>query len=149
LQVRAWTAASAGVASAAAAGHPKHHGKPKPTAVSAPQVSGNKLASALLPASAFGDGFYADGQFTTGGSLLSSSSRVSLSSMSCADFELQSDIDSDSLEFPWYNATTAVLAGTNVYLIYEVSGTTDPVNHSLLSQLISRTRALYPKSSRR
>jgi hypothetical protein len=59
---------------------------------------------------------------------------------------LQSDIDSDFLEFSFYNATTTVLAGTNVYMIYETNGTNDTIEPSLLSQLISRTQALYRKS---
>lgn len=73
----------AGSAGAAQLGH-KPAGKPKP----APQVSGVRLQSALLPASTFGDGTFTDlGRFNTGGRLLPANARIKPSSLSCADFE--------------------------------------------------------------
>jgi hypothetical protein len=51
------------------------------------QVSGNKLKSALLPASTFGSGFKLDGTFSTGKSLWHQKARNHVLTMSCADFE--------------------------------------------------------------
>jgi hypothetical protein len=73
---------SLGMAGAAAA--PLGH-KPKPKP--APQVTGVRLQSALLPASAFGDGFARVDGLNTGKKLWSSQVRVKPSSMSCLDFE--------------------------------------------------------------
>ena len=60
--------ASAGTASAAPLGKPKH---PKPRHHAVTQVTGTKLATALLPASAFGNGHTASDKFSTGRSLWS------------------------------------------------------------------------------
>ena len=54
----------------------------------APQVTGTKLQSALLPASAFGSGFTVDSHLNTGRKLWSTKVRVKPSSQSCAAFEL-------------------------------------------------------------
>lgn len=51
------------------------------------QVSGNRLRSALLPASTFGSGFKLDGSFSTGKSLLHLKALNHVPTMSCADFE--------------------------------------------------------------
>jgi hypothetical protein len=56
--------------------------KPKP----APQVTGSRLQSALLPASAFGDGFTVVDHKNTGSKLLSTKARLKPSSLSCATF---------------------------------------------------------------
>jgi hypothetical protein len=74
--------ATAGLAAAQPLGHPKKH-KPKPP----PQIAGSRLKSALLPASAFGDGFTGASAVNTGGRLLSSHARHHIPSMSCSDFE--------------------------------------------------------------
>jgi hypothetical protein len=56
--------------------------KPKP----APQVTGTRLQSALLPASAFGGGFTVTDHKNTGGKLLSTKALLKPSSLSCATF---------------------------------------------------------------
>jgi hypothetical protein len=56
--------------------------KPKP----APQVTGARLQSALLPASAFGDGFTVVDHKNTGSKLLSTKALLKPSSLSCATF---------------------------------------------------------------
>jgi hypothetical protein len=56
--------------------------KPKP----APQVTGSRLQSALLPASAFGDGFTVVNHKNTGAKLLSTKALLKPSSLSCATF---------------------------------------------------------------
>ena len=75
------TALSLGMAGSAAASPLSH--KPKP----APQVTGVRLQSALLPASAFGDGFTATDRLNTGNKLLSTRTRIKPSSLSCVNFE--------------------------------------------------------------
>ena len=54
----------------------------------APQVTGTRLASALLPASAFGDGFTVADHLNTGNKLLSTKARIKPSSLSCRTFEM-------------------------------------------------------------
>ena len=56
--------------------------KPKP----APQVTGSRLQSALLSASAFGDGFTVVDHKNTSAKLLSTKARLKPSSLSCATF---------------------------------------------------------------
>jgi hypothetical protein len=56
--------------------------KPKP----APQVTGSRLQSALLPASAFGDGFTVVDHKNTGSKLLSTKALLKPSRLSCATF---------------------------------------------------------------
>jgi hypothetical protein len=73
---------TAGAAAASPLGHPKHH-KPKPKAVT--QVTGKKLATALLPASAFEVGYTKSGEVDTGGSLFSSHVTQGASSIPCDD----------------------------------------------------------------
>jgi hypothetical protein len=58
-------------------------GKPKPP----PQVTGSRLASALLPASSFGDGFTATGRLNTGNRYWSTRASIKPSTLSCATFE--------------------------------------------------------------
>ena len=58
--------------------------KPKP----APQVTGTRLQSALLPASAFGAGFTVTDHLNTGKKLLSTKARIKLSSLSCENFAI-------------------------------------------------------------
>jgi hypothetical protein len=231
---------SAGAATASPAGHPKPH-KPKPA--SYPQVSGYRLASALLPTSAFGDRFQVWIRQSTGNRLGSAHAAITPGSMSCKNFEtysiiggwgdtagaqdgvfntspdisgypslvldafqnvvqfaspraaatfynqeyakyqacpslslslpdslgggtedlanqslarttlgkfqafnlIQSDIQSNFAANSWYRSTLVVLAGTNVYTIFETNGTNDPVSPDLMTKLISRTQALYPR----
>lgn len=73
--------ALSGSAGAQPLGHPKKH-KPKP-----PQVTGSRLRTALLPGSAFGDGFTGSDAISTGGRLLPATARYHVPSMSCSDFE--------------------------------------------------------------
>lgn len=75
------TAASAGIASAATAGHPKHHSKP------VTQVTGSTLAKALVPASAFGSSYSAHTS-STGKHLWSTKPAVTLASQSCKNFQV-------------------------------------------------------------
>jgi hypothetical protein len=75
------TALSLGAAGSAAASSLSH--KPKP----APQVTGNRLQSALLPGSAFGDGFTVTRRLNTGNKLWPARARIKPSSLSCANFE--------------------------------------------------------------
>jgi len=53
----------------------------------APQVTGVRLQSALLPASAFGNGFTASQRLNSGNKLASTRVDVKPSSLSCTDFE--------------------------------------------------------------
>ena len=223
------------------AGHPK---KPKPKPKPVPQVTGVRLKSALLSASAFGDGFSTRDERDTGYRLWPTRSWMSPTSLSCANFEAVSynggfgntagafefadnqnpfgtypntvllysqavyqfgstkaaasyysqarakysgcqefsepnkgdpvlgggsfDVTTLSVtkvtiakdqafnvtesaafsEAPGeslYQNAAVVLAGTNVYTIFDISGTNDAVSTSLLSSLISRTQAVYPK----
>ena len=57
--------------------------RPKP----APQVTGTRLQSALLPASAFGDGFAVTQRLNTGNRLRSPRAIIRPSGLSCATFE--------------------------------------------------------------
>jgi len=52
-----------------------------------PQVTGSRLQSALLPVSAFGDGFTVAGPLNTGNKLRSGRAVIKPSSLSCIDFE--------------------------------------------------------------
>jgi hypothetical protein len=74
----------AGMAAASPLGQPKHH-KPKPKHTAITQVSGKKLATALLPGSAFGVGYTKSGEVDTGGGLLSSHVTQGASSIPCDD----------------------------------------------------------------
>ena len=58
-------------------------GKPKPP----PQVTGSRLASALLPASSFGDGFTVTDHINTGNRYLSTKTFLKPSTMNCQAFE--------------------------------------------------------------
>lgn len=222
-------------------GKPKHHTKPKPKPY--PQVTGSRLATALLPASAFGDGFQAWGIQSTGGSVRSSKAAITPGKLSCTTFEtlsilgpwgdtagaqdgvvntsadissfpsllldgfqsvkqfaspaaattfynqvaakygacqsvtlpvpdvegggtedltdqsltkimvgkyhafslIQSDVLSNFATLTFYRAVTVVLAGTNVYTVYETDGTNDPVSPDLIGKLVSRVQGLYPR----
>jgi hypothetical protein len=75
------TALCAGMGGSAMASPLSHHPKP------APQVSGTRLQSALLPASAFGDGFTVANRLNTGNSLWSTRAIAKPSSLSCQTFE--------------------------------------------------------------
>jgi hypothetical protein len=75
------TALSLGLAGSALASPLSH--KPKP----APQVTGARLQSALLPASAFGDGFTVVGRLNTGNRLWSPQAHIKPSGLSCTNFE--------------------------------------------------------------
>ncbi len=75
------TALSLGMAGAAAASPLSHKAKP------APQVSGVRLQSALLPTSAFGDGFTVAYRLNSGKKLWSTRARIKPSSLSCVNFE--------------------------------------------------------------
>ncbi len=76
---------SLGLAGSAQAEQLSHKLKPKPKP--APQVPGARLQSALLPASAFGDGFAVFQHLNTGNNLWSTNARIKLSSLSCVNFE--------------------------------------------------------------
>jgi len=58
------------------------------TSKPAPQVTGSRLQSALLPASAFGNGFTVTQRLNSGNKLASTRVRIKPSSLSCAGFEL-------------------------------------------------------------
>jgi hypothetical protein len=73
--------AAAGSAAAQPLGHSSQH---KPAAV--PQVTGSRLASALLPTSAFGSDFGLYGWANSGGKLSSTRARQTPSSLSCGVF---------------------------------------------------------------
>jgi hypothetical protein len=75
------TALSLGMAGSAAASPLSP--KPKP----APQATGVRLQSALLPTSAFGDGFTVTDRLNTGKKLWSTRARIKPSSLSCVNFE--------------------------------------------------------------
>ncbi len=57
-------------------------------AAPAPQVTGVRLQSALLPASAFGDGFVVTQRLNTGKKLWSTRALIKPSKLSCANFEM-------------------------------------------------------------
>ena len=219
--------------SAVAAPHSGHRAKP------APQVTGARLQSALLPASAFGDGFTVANRLNTGSRLRSTHASIKPSGLSCQTFEeyifvagfgntagavdgvdnpnpnfadypslvlagdqavlqfkttqaaasfynaayarykqcsafTESD-PADNLRFElttrslskttigknkafqlnqyvdisslpvanFYQNTTVVLAGTNVYTVDDLNGTNDPIPAALVGKLISRVQALY------
>jgi hypothetical protein len=75
------TALSLGAAGAAAASPLGHKAKP------APQVTGARLQSALLPTSAFGDDYTVTDRLSTGKKLWSTRARFKPSSLSCVKFE--------------------------------------------------------------
>ena len=75
------TALSLGAAGSAAASPLSHNPKP------APQVTGARLQSALLPTSAFGDGFTVTDRLSTGKKLWSTRARFKPSNLSCVNFE--------------------------------------------------------------
>jgi hypothetical protein len=77
----AGTALSAGMAGSALASPASHAAEP------AAQVTGSRLQSALLPASAFGDGFTVAQRLNTGKKLWSAKARIKPSSLSCQNFE--------------------------------------------------------------
>ncbi|HLK73202.1 MAG TPA: hypothetical protein VKU77_06095 [Streptosporangiaceae bacterium] len=76
------TALSLGLAGPALASSLSARSKP------APQVTGTRLQSALLPASAFGAGFTADGHKNTGSKLWSTRVVLKPSSLSCQTFAM-------------------------------------------------------------
>jgi hypothetical protein len=75
------SALALGMAGSAAASTQSHQAKP------APQVTGVRLQSALLPASAFGSGFKVTRRLNTGSKLWSTRARIKPSSLSCVKFE--------------------------------------------------------------
>ncbi|HEX6526778.1 MAG TPA: hypothetical protein VF070_43210 [Streptosporangiaceae bacterium] len=79
------TALSIGMAGAAAASPAGHKPKPKPKP--APQVTGVRLQSALLPASAFGDGFDVFSHLNSGSRLWPTQVHIKPSSLRCQEFE--------------------------------------------------------------
>jgi hypothetical protein len=76
------TALSLGMAGPALASSLSARSKP------APQVTGTRLQSALLPASAFGSGFTAENRKNTGNKLLSTKAVIKPSSLSCRTFAM-------------------------------------------------------------
>jgi hypothetical protein len=54
----------------------------------APQVTGTRLQSALVPVSAFGDGFTVSDRLNTGNGLWSTRAHLKPSSLSCVNFEM-------------------------------------------------------------
>jgi hypothetical protein len=75
-------ALSLGTAGAAVASPLSHHAKP------APQVTGARLQGALLPVSAFGDGFTVNDRLNTGSKLWSAQAHIKPSGLSCVNFEM-------------------------------------------------------------
>jgi len=75
------TALSLGMAGSALASPLSHKARP------APQVTGARLQSALLPASAFGDGFTVTDRLNTGNALWPPHAHLKPSSLSCTHFE--------------------------------------------------------------
>ena len=226
-------ALSLALAGSAAASPLGHASKP------APQVTGVRLQSALLPASAFGSGFTVIGRLNSGKKLRSTRAWIKPSTLSCANFEeyiyvwgfgnTAGAVDSvnnpnpafadypsvvlggdqavlqfktakaaasfysqaytrykqcsaftesdtaDNIQFEltnqsltkttinkhqafqliqyvdisslpalnFYQNTSVVLAGTNVYTIDDVNGTNDPIPTSLLGRFVNRVQALY------
>jgi hypothetical protein len=98
----------------------------------APQVTGTRLQSALLPASAFGSGFTAANRLNTGKKLWSTRTRLKPSNLSCKNFEMYI-----------YVGGFGDTAGANVYTIDNLDGTNDPISASLLGSLMNRVQALY------
>ena len=76
------TALSLGMAGPALASPLSSKSKP------APQVTGPRLQSALLPASAFGDGFTVADHKNTGNKLVSTKAHIKPSSLSCRNFAM-------------------------------------------------------------
>jgi hypothetical protein len=79
--IAAATAVSVGMGGAALASPLSQKAAP------APQVTGVRLQSALLPASAFGDGFTVSQRLNTGKNLWSTRASIKPSTLSCAKFE--------------------------------------------------------------
>src|SRR5580658_7288769 len=79
--IAAAAALSLGMAGSAGASPVSHKSKP------APQVTGTRLQSALLPASAFGSGFTVTGPLNTGKKLWSTRAFGTPQTLSCAKFE--------------------------------------------------------------
>jgi hypothetical protein len=79
--IAAASALSLGMAGSAAASSVSHKAKP------APQVTGTRLQSALLPASVFGSGFTVTGPLNTGKKLWSTRALGTPQTLSCAKFE--------------------------------------------------------------
>jgi hypothetical protein len=108
--------AGAGSAVAQPLGHPKKH-KPVPP----PQVVGSRLQTALLPGSAFGDGFTASDALNTGRRLWSTRASLHVPNMSCGAFEDYTYVGgfgntAGATDFftnpnPWPNLPNAVLYG--------------------------------------
>lgn len=86
------------------------------------QVSGAKLKSALLPASAFGSGFKLVGAISSGKSLWHQKARFHVPAMSCANFENQ-DLtrygESAAATSAIFNNSDAVISLENLDLLYE------------------------------
>jgi len=78
-------AAGAVAVAGPAAAQPSARDSPLKTAV--PQVSGSRLQTGLLPASAFGTGFTLGTTLNTGSGLLSSPAAPNVPAMSCSTFE--------------------------------------------------------------
>lgn len=76
--------AMAGSAAAGTAGHTPAHRSARP-----PQVNGTRLATGLLPASAFGDGFTLGASLSTGRKMQPTRATKHVPTMSCAVFEGQ------------------------------------------------------------
>lgn len=77
-----WLGMGLGMAGSAAASPLSTKSKP------APQVTGVRLQSALLPTSAFGDGFTVTQRLNSGNKLRSTQVQIKPSSLSCLDFEM-------------------------------------------------------------
>jgi hypothetical protein len=58
---------------------------------------------------------------------------------------VQLSADSESSGFTGYNDILVVIAGTNVYQLWEASGTNDEPSPTAMSQLISQVQKLYPR----
>ncbi|HLK01507.1 MAG TPA: hypothetical protein VKU39_16600 [Streptosporangiaceae bacterium] len=74
--------------SQALAGPVRGHPRPKPP----PQVNGAQLKNALLPASAFGDGYSIGATLDSGRKLVRQKATVFVPRMSCSDFEMTTTV---------------------------------------------------------
>ena len=105
------------------------------------QVNGNKLKSALLPASAFGAGSSSvpgsGGLETT----LQSMSKTKVGSYQA--FQLTPSVNLSELPgFTLTLNTLVTIEGTDVFTVVSFSGTNDPVSSGLMLKLVNRVKKL-------
>ncbi len=93
----------------------------------APQVTGSRLQSGLLPASAFGDGFTAFNRHNSGSTLRSTQALIKPSNLSCVNFETYAvliglgntagAIDSINNPNPNFSSFPSVILGADQYVV--------------------------------